>query len=265
MSSTGAGYDYSPTVYSPDGRLYQTEYGDKAVQNGGTALGVRCKDGIVLAAEKMLLSKMLCEGSNRRVHAVDLHAGIVTAGFAPDGRQLVNRARSMCANFKENYGVDIPPEQLANQLGQFVHAHTCYHYLRPFGAACIVSGYDADKGRYELYCVQSNGLTFRFVGAAIGKGARGAKTEIERGDFANLTCEEALPRIAKIIGVVHDDVKDKQYELELGWVCDGTGHKQRLVPAEMVAAARERADAEIKAEEEEDESDDDDDDDDDEE
>ena len=45
MSSTGAGYDYSPTVYSPDGRMYQAEYAAKAVQNAGTSIGIRCKDG----------------------------------------------------------------------------------------------------------------------------------------------------------------------------------------------------------------------------
>ena len=51
MSSTGAGYDHSPTVYSPDGRLYQVEYAAKAVSSAGTALGVKCKDGVILATE----------------------------------------------------------------------------------------------------------------------------------------------------------------------------------------------------------------------
>ncbi|CAN0455141.1 unnamed protein product, partial [Hapterophycus canaliculatus] len=43
----------------------QVEYATKAVENSGTALGVRCKDGVLLAVEKLLISKMLVAGSNR--------------------------------------------------------------------------------------------------------------------------------------------------------------------------------------------------------
>ena len=56
MSSTGAGYDYAPTIYSPDGRIFQIEYAQKAIEAGGTSIGVKCKDGVVLANEKLLYS-----------------------------------------------------------------------------------------------------------------------------------------------------------------------------------------------------------------
>ena len=70
MSSTGAGYDLSPTTFSPDGRIFQVEYATKAVENSGTAIGVRCTDGVVLGVEKLLASKLLVPGSNRRLHTV---------------------------------------------------------------------------------------------------------------------------------------------------------------------------------------------------
>ena len=53
MSSTGAGYDYSAGVFSPDGRIFQIEYAAKAVENSGTAIGLKCQDGIVMAVEKV--------------------------------------------------------------------------------------------------------------------------------------------------------------------------------------------------------------------
>lgn len=43
-------------------------------------IGLRCKDGVVLAVEKLILSKLLVEGSNRRIYNVDRHAGVVRLG-----------------------------------------------------------------------------------------------------------------------------------------------------------------------------------------
>ena len=37
------------------------EYAAKAVESSGTAVGVRCKDGVVLGFEKLVISKMLVE------------------------------------------------------------------------------------------------------------------------------------------------------------------------------------------------------------
>ena len=55
MASTGAGYDLSPTTFSPDGRIFQVEYATKAVENSGTVVGIRCADGVVLGVEKVCL------------------------------------------------------------------------------------------------------------------------------------------------------------------------------------------------------------------
>lgn len=71
------GYDLDADTFSPDGRLFQVEYATKAVDNGGTAIGLCCSDGVVIGIEKILASKMLVPGSNRRSFAIDVHVGMV--------------------------------------------------------------------------------------------------------------------------------------------------------------------------------------------
>jgi len=56
-------------------------------------LGVVCKDGIVLGAEKLLVSKMTVEDTNKRIYNIDTSIGMVIGGKAPDGRNIVSRAR----------------------------------------------------------------------------------------------------------------------------------------------------------------------------
>jgi 20S proteasome alpha/beta subunit len=42
-----------------------------------TAIGMRVKDGVVLAVEKLVTSKLLLPGANRRIQTVDRHMGLV--------------------------------------------------------------------------------------------------------------------------------------------------------------------------------------------
>merc|ERR1711977_95614 len=108
MSSIGTGYDLSTTTFSPDGRVFQVEYAGKAVDSSGTAVALRCKDGVVFGVEKMVRSEMLVEESNRRIFTVAKHVGMAFAGLQADARQLVNRARAECESYKQQFGMEIP-------------------------------------------------------------------------------------------------------------------------------------------------------------
>lgn len=43
-----------------------------------TVIGVRCKDGVVLAAEKLMISPLLKASSNKMIHKVEHHLGMVS-------------------------------------------------------------------------------------------------------------------------------------------------------------------------------------------
>ena len=85
----------SNSVFSPDGRNFQVEYAVKAVENGGTCVGIRTKHGVVLACEKIISSKLLKPGANKRIATVDRNAGVVCSGLILDGRHLTSRATAV--------------------------------------------------------------------------------------------------------------------------------------------------------------------------
>lgn len=265
MSSNGSGYDYSPTTFSPVGRIYQVEYANAAVKNSGTALGIKCKDGVVLALEKLLTSKMLVPGSNRRIFTIDRHLGVAVTGIAADGRKLAAEAKAHARTYKQNFGSPIPPKVLANQIGSLLHAYTCYGALRPFGSSILIAGVDPITKQHELYMSDPSGQTLRYFGCAIGKGVTASKTEIEKGKMTERTCAECLQDLARILHLTHDENKDKPFELEMGWICEASGWQFAKVPQDLRDAANAAAKAELDESSDDDSDDDSDDSDDDDE
>ncbi|KAF8317026.1 nucleophile aminohydrolase, partial [Cantharellus anzutake] len=71
--------------------------------NSRTAIGLRVNGGIVLFLEKLVHSKLLVPGSNRRIQSVDRHIGMATAGLLADGRHLASRAFDEALNYRETY------------------------------------------------------------------------------------------------------------------------------------------------------------------
>ncbi|KAM7205544.1 Nucleophile aminohydrolase [Naviculisporaceae sp. PSN 640] len=250
MTSIGTGYDLSNSIFSPDGRNFQVEYAVKAVENGGTSIGIRCKDGVVLAVEKVVTSKLLKQGANKRIATVDRHLGVVYSGMVPDGRHLIDRARDEASSWRDTFKTPIPTADLASRMGGYLQAYTLYQSVRPFGVTAILGGFDSElelpvdgevgsgpkcgaggkvpgkkHGGPFLYMIEPSGLYWGYYGAATGKGRQAAKAELEKLDLSSgeLTLEEAVKEAARIIFVAHDDNKDKEFEIEMSWISGTDG------------------------------------------
>ncbi|KAK3941109.1 nucleophile aminohydrolase [Diplogelasinospora grovesii] len=269
MTSIGTGYDLANSIFSPDGRNFQVEYAMKAVENGGTSIGIRCKEGVVLAVEKVITSKLLKHGANKRIATVDRHLGVVYSGMVPDGRHFVERARDEARDWRDAFKTPISTADLAKRMGGYMQAYTLYQSVRPFGITAIVGGYDSElespvdgevgsgpscgaggkvagkkHGGPFLYMIEPSGLYWGYYGAATGKGRQAAKAELEKldlsGDENGLTLEQAVKEAARIIHVAHDDNKDKEFELEMSWISGHDGPTKGL-HQEVPKALREEA------------------------
>ena len=81
-----------------------------------------------------------------------------------------------------------------------------------------------------MYCLEPSGVSYGYWGCAAGKAKSNAKTELEKINIQEKTCEELVKEAAKIIYMVHDEVKDKMFELELSWVGEFTNGVHKRVP-----------------------------------
>ena len=101
----------------------------------------------MLGVEKAIPSKMLVRTSNRRIHTVDTHAGLVgrarflgysqlrcsrraviscvhaqaVAGLAADARVLVNHGRNEASQYRTFYGSIIPGHVLNSRISYVLH------------------------------------------------------------------------------------------------------------------------------------------------
>ena len=62
-------------------RLFQVEYAIEAVKLGSTAVGIQTSQGVVLAVEKRLTSKLLEPSSVEKILEVDTHIGAAVSGI----------------------------------------------------------------------------------------------------------------------------------------------------------------------------------------
>jgi len=71
------GYDRAITMFSPDGRLLQVEYAKKTVKQGSTAIGIRCKDGVLLVADKRIVDdlRQILSEAQPETSKIDYRAG----------------------------------------------------------------------------------------------------------------------------------------------------------------------------------------------
>jgi len=240
MSSIGTGYDLSASQFSPDGRVFQVEYAHKAVENSGTVIALRGKDGIVLAVEKLVTSKLYELGANKRIFTIDRHVGVAVAGLLADARAIVEIGREEAKNYRSEYRSPIPIQYLKDRVSMYMHAYTLYSALRPFGCSLMMASYDKIDGP-QLYCLDPSGLSWGYFGCAIGKAKQAAKTELEKLKLKDISCKDLIKEAAKIIYIVHDEVKDKAFELELSWISEETNGKHEWVPKDLFDEAEKYA------------------------
>ena len=190
MASKTPAYDKVPTMFSPDGRLYQVEYASKIVEQGTTGVGVVYKDGVLLAADKSVQSKLVYPDSIEKIFKIDKNIGVVSAGLVGDARRLVGIARKQAQDNRMVFSEEIQVEVMAKEIAETEQAFTQYGGLRPFGVALIIAGTD-EKGP-GLFQTEPSGALAQYKSVAIGRNKDKAMTVFEKEYKDAISLEKAI-------------------------------------------------------------------------
>ncbi|CAK9164456.1 unnamed protein product, partial [Ilex paraguariensis] len=113
---SGTEYDRGVNTFSPEGRLFQVEYAIEAIKLGSTAIGIKTKEGVVLAVEKRITSPLLEPSSVEKIMEIDEHIGCAMSGLIADARTLVEHARVETQNHRFSYGEPMTVESTTQAL-----------------------------------------------------------------------------------------------------------------------------------------------------
>ncbi|KAL0804305.1 hypothetical protein Bca101_096795 [Brassica carinata] len=206
MFLTRTEYDRGVNTFSPEGRLFQVEYAIEAIKLGSTAIGVKTKEGVVLAVEKRITSPLLEPSSVEKIMEIDDHIGCAMSGLIADARTLVEHARVETQNHRFSYGEPMTVESttqalcdLALRFGEGDEESMS----RPFGVSLLIAGHDENGP--SLYYTDPSGTFWQCNAKAIGSGSEGADSSLQEQFNKDLSLSEAETIAVSILKQVMEE------------------------------------------------------------
>ncbi|MFT4304050.1 MAG: archaeal proteasome endopeptidase complex subunit alpha [Candidatus Woesearchaeota archaeon] len=184
------GYDRAITMFSPDGRLLQVEYAKKTVKQGSTSIGIVCKDGIMLIADKRIVDPLIIPESVEKVWEIDEHIATSAAGIISDARVLVERAQLIAQQNRLTYDSPVDTASVVKELCSLKQITTQSGGLRPFGVSMLIGGVDKDGPK--LYGTDPTGIYFQYKATVIGEGETDILEELHKKYNDQITINEAI-------------------------------------------------------------------------
>lgn len=213
------GYDMTPTMYSPDGRIYQVEYAMETVKRGTVAIGVCTGQGVIMAVEEKPRALQTSD-LTQKIFQVDAHIGVAAAGYIPDARIQVDSARYYSQGTRLTYDEPAEVATVAKHLADQSHQFTQYSGVRPNGVSLIIAGIDQKGG--SIYVTDPSGTYVQYSAVAIGASSDDVNEFLERHYEPAMGLEDAA---SLAIAAINLKAEEK----------DGTGHVKmaRITPGSV--------------------------------
>lgn len=196
-------YDTRTTIFSPEGRLYQVEYAMEAISHAGTCIGILATDGIIIAAEKRNVHKLLDdEVINEKIYRLSANIACTVAGITADANILINHLRYWAAEHLLSFGEEIPVEQLVQMLCNEKQRYTQIGGKRPFGVSLLYMGWDRHHG-FQLYQSDPSGNYTGWKATCIGNNSPAAVSLLKQ-EYSSMNLADAKKLAIKILSKTLD-------------------------------------------------------------
>lgn len=205
------GYDMTPTMYSPDGRIYQVEYAIETVKRGTLAIGIKSKGGIIMAVEEKPRT-LQTRNVTQKIFQVDYHIGVAAAGYIPDARVQVDNARLFAQGNRLTYDESVEVATVAKHLADQAHQFTQYGGVRPNGVSMIIAGIDQKGG--SIYITDPSGTYVQFAAIAIGAGSDDVNAFLENHYREDMSLDDAAALAIAAINL-KVDVKEEVNHIKM--------------------------------------------------
>src|SRR2546426_5451185 len=102
----------------------------REVETGTTTLGLVCKDGVVLAADRRATAgTLIAHKRTKKVYRLDDNIGLTTAGLVGDLQVLARYITAQGELYKLKRGVAMPLEACATPTANILSGSRFYPYL----------------------------------------------------------------------------------------------------------------------------------------
>ncbi|AMM54719.1 archaeal proteasome endopeptidase complex subunit beta [Pyrococcus kukulkanii] len=160
---------------------------------GTTTVGIVCKDGVVLAADKRAsFGNMVYTKNVTKIHKIDEHLAIAGAGSVGDILNLVRVLRAEAKLYRANVGKPMSVKGLATLLANILNGTKYF----PYSVWFLVGGYD-DKPR--VFSVDMVGGVTEDNYVAAGSGMEFAYSVLDSEYRENIGVKEGIKLAIKAI------------------------------------------------------------------
>jgi proteasome alpha subunit len=197
------GYDRAITMFSPDGRLLQVEYAKKTVKQGSTAIGIVCKDGVLLCTDKRIVDPLIVPESVEKIFQIDQHIGATASGILSDARVLIERAQLKSQQYKVTFDSPIDTLSVVKDMCNLMQICTQSGGLRPFGVSVLIAG--VDNKVPILFETDPTGIYFQYKAVCIGEGENEVEEIFQKEYRDDMTLDDGLKLAIKALAKVGDE------------------------------------------------------------